>query len=97
MLPDVHFSNSVFIPSHQPALLFLASGPCLRWREVTNDVVEQKASCLQTKFSQINVEKRDWTGQSPDLNPIQHLEDELNTGCGPGLTQAVSMSVWNIF
>lgn len=44
MLPDVHFSNSVFIPSHQPALLFLASGPCLRWREVTNDVAEQKAS-----------------------------------------------------
>ena len=39
-----------------------------------------KTRSMQTLFVKIGVEELDWPAHSPDLNPVEHLWDELERG-----------------
>ena len=44
-----------------------------------------KARSIQKWFVEIGVEELNWPEQSSDLKPIEHLQDDWNADCEPGL------------
>uniref|UniRef100_A0AAZ3PX08 Tc1-like transposase DDE domain-containing protein n=1 Tax=Oncorhynchus tshawytscha TaxID=74940 RepID=A0AAZ3PX08_ONCTS len=56
-----------------------------------NDPVH-KVRSIQKWFLEISVEELDWSAQSPDLNPIEHLlRCNWNADCEPGLIAPTSV------
>jgi len=56
------------------------------------NVPVHKARSMQKWFSEFGVEELHWLAQSPDLNPIQHLWDELEPRLWP-LSTSMSQNV----
>ena len=54
------------------------------WQQFQHDnALVHKVRFIQKWFVEIGVEEHDWPTQSPDLNPIKYVWDELE--CKPGL------------
>jgi hypothetical protein len=51
-----------------------------------------KARSIQKWFVKIGVEELDWPAQSPDLNPIKHIWDELKLRLQPRPNHPTSVS-----
>ena len=57
---------------------------------------EQKAMSIQKWVIEIGVEELDWPAQSPDLNPIEHLWDELERRLRARPNRPTSVLLWLI-
>ena len=59
-----------------------------------DNVPVHKAKPIQKWFVEIVVEELDWPAQSPALNPIEHLWDELETRLRAGPNRPTSRLLW---